>query len=214
MPTLLQHKPASVRRDGAGILRRGYGDDRRWWPEEERPAPTTALVGVGALLTAVVMLFVAFTSAYLARRQEDGWLPIAVPQVLWLTTAILLASSGTLEWARSRIGRGDAAGFRRGLAATAALGILFVLGQLAAWRQLSAQGLYLASTPHSAFFYLLTGAHGLHLLGGLGALGVVLLRAHRGAYTARDHTGVRVFALYWHFMDGLWLYLFGLLFWA
>jgi cytochrome c oxidase subunit III len=213
MPTLLQHKPASGRRGDAGILRRGYGDGGRS-PEDRPPAPTTSLVGVGALLAAVTMLFIAFTSAYLARRQEDGWLPIAVPPVLWLTTAMLLASSATLERARSRIARGDALGFRRGLSVTAALGVLFVLGQLVAWRQLSAQGLYLASTPHSAFFYLLTGAHGLHLLGGLGALGVVLLRAQGGAYTPRDHAGVRVFALYWHFMDGLWLYLFALLFWA
>jgi cytochrome c oxidase subunit III len=213
MPTLLQQKPPAGPRSGAGAPRGGDGGGGLP-PADGRPAPATALVGVGALLAAVAMLFVAFTSAYLARRQETGWVAIAVPPVLWLNTAVLLVSSATLESARARIARGDAGGFRRGLWETAGLGVLFLLGQLAAWRQLSAQGLYLAGNPHSAFFYLLTGVHGLHLLGGLAALGVVLLRASGGAYTPRAHTGVDVFALYWHFMDGLWLYLFALLFWA
>lgn len=210
---LVRDKTVSGRRDGAGIARRGYGDDGPA-PPEGRPRPSTALIGVGALLAAVTMLFVAFTTAYLARRQEAGWLAIAIPAVLWLNTAVLLSSSVTLEWARSRIARGDARGLRRGLSLTAALGVLFVLGQLAAWQQLSAAGLYLSSNPHSSFFYLLTGVHGLHLLGGLAALGAVLVRAYGGRYTPGDHTGVSVAALYWHFMDGLWLYLFALLFWA
>jgi len=213
MPTLLQHKPAIRRRGGADVLRRGYGGDGRP-PAEGAPAPYTALVGVGAFLGAVAMLFIAFTSAYVSRRAEAGWIAIAVPPVLWFNTAVLLASSAVLERARARIVRGDTEGLRRGLWVTAVLGAVFVLGQLAAWRQLSAAGLYLASDPHSAFFYLLTGVHGLHLLGGLAALGVVLVRATGGAYTPRDHMGVSVFALYWHFMDGLWLYLFALLFWA
>lgn len=213
MSTLLQQKPPAGPRSGAGAPRRGDGSGSLP-PEDGHPTPATALVGVGALLAAVAMLFVAFTTAYLARRQEAGWLAIAVPPVLWLNTAVLVLSSATLEGARVRITRGDVDGFQRGLWETAALGVLFLLGQVAAWRQLSAQGLYLASNPHSAFFYLLTGLHGLHLLGGLGALGWVLLRASGGAYTPRAHTGVGVFALYWHFMDGLWLYLFALLFWA
>ncbi len=213
MPTLLQHKPSSGRRGGVHVLRRGNGGDGRP-PAERAQAPYAPLVGVGAFLGAVTMLFIAFTSAYVSRRQEAGWLTIAVPPVLWVNTAVLLVSSAVLERARARIARGDTEGLRRGLWVTAALGAVFVLGQLAAWRQLSAAGLYLSSDPHSAFFYLLTGVHGLHLLGGLSALGWVLARASGGAYTPRDHMGVNVFALYWHFMDGLWLYLFALLFWA
>jgi cytochrome c oxidase subunit 3 len=221
MPTdLVRERPARGtrpggpgRRDGAGPRRRGDGGGGGGGAQARWASPMAALVAVGAVLAAVVMLFIAFTSAYLARRQEAGWTPIALPGVLWLNTAVLLASSGTLEWARGRIARGDQAGLRQGLGWTAGLGAAFVLGQLAAWRQLTAQGVYLVSNPHSSFFYLLTGAHGLHLLGGLAALAVVLLRASRGRYTAEDHTGVSVCALYWHFMDGLWLYLFALLFW-
>ena len=213
MSTLLQHKPTTGRHGGAHVLGRGYGGDGRP-PAERAPAPYTALVGVGAFLGAVTMLFIAFTSAYVSRRAEAGWTAIAVPPVLWFNTIALLASSAALERSRARIMRGDSEGLRRGLWVTAALGAVFVSGQFTAWRQLSAAGLYLTSDPHSAFFYLLTGVHGLHLLGGLAALGVVLVRATRGAYTRRDHMGVSVFSLYWHFMDGLWLYLFALLFWA
>jgi cytochrome c oxidase subunit 3 len=159
------------------------------------------------------MLFIAFTSAYMLRRQEAGWTPIVLPAVLWLNTAVLLASSGTLEWARGRAARDDQAGLRQALGWTAGLGAAFVLGQVVAWRQLVRQGVYIASNPHSSFFYLLTGAHGLHLLGGLAALAVVLVRAYQRRYTSEEHTGLNVFALYWHFLDGLWLYLFALLFW-
>lgn len=181
---------------------------------------------MAAALTAIAMLFVAFTTAYLARRQEPGWGAVTMPPVLWLTTALLLASSGALEWARRRIAAGDIRGLQRGLTATAWLGGGFLVGQIAAWRSLAAQGAYISANPHSGFFYLLTGAHGAHLLGGLVALGIILWKAYAGRYgvaslradsAARHHVtqaGVGVFALYWHFMDLLWLYLFALLFWA
>jgi len=179
------------------------------------PAPiSTGLVGVAALIAAVTMLFLAVTSAYLARRQETGWLSFAAPGVLWLNTAVLLASSATLEWARRRIRAGDVLGLRRGVEATAALGVVFVLGQLLAWHQLAAQGLFLVTNPHSSFFYVLTGVHGLHLLGGIGALATVLVRTWQGRYTADAHAGVTNCAAYWHFMDLLWLYLLVLLFWV
>ncbi|MHB8732020.1 MAG: cytochrome c oxidase subunit 3 [bacterium] len=183
-------------------------------PAASGPAVSAAVIGMAAALTAVTMLFVAFTTAYLARRQEPGWGTVAMPPVLWLTTALLLASSGTLEWARRRIAAGDIRGLRRGLTATAWLGGAFLVGQIAAWRSLAAQGAYISSNPHSGFFYLLTGAHGVHLLGGLAALGIIVWKAHAGRYGVASHAGIGVFALYWHFMDLLWLYLFALLFWA
>jgi cytochrome c oxidase subunit 3 len=175
---------------------------------------STAVIGMTAALAAVAMLFVALTTAYLARRQEPGWGSVTLPPVLWLTTALLLASSATLEWSRLRIARGDIRGLQRGLSATAWLGGAFLAGQLVAWRLLAAQGAYISSNPHSGFFYLLTGAHGAHLLGGLVALGIIVWKAHAGRYSVASHAGVGVFALYWHFMDVLWLYLFGLLLFA
>ncbi|HLW47287.1 MAG TPA: cytochrome c oxidase subunit 3 [bacterium] len=214
---LLKPRPAagrggtSIRPSGPiGYGRGGRGGE----PGPAGPAVSSAVIGIAAALAAVAMLFVAFTIAYLARRQEPGWGTVAMPPVLWLTTAILLSSSGTLEWARRRIAAGDIRGLQRGLAATAWLGVAFLLGQLAAWRSLAAQGAYISANPHSGFFYLLTGAHGAHLLGGLVALGIIVWKAYAGRYGVASHAGVGVFALYWHFMDLLWLYLFALLFWA
>ena len=134
--------------------------------------------------------------------------------MLWLNTALLLASSATLEWARRRIRRGDELGLRRGVEATAALGLLFAAGQVVAWHQLAAQGISLVTNPHSSFFYVLTATHGLHLLGGIAALAVVAVRTWQHRYTAERHGGVVNCAVYWHFLDLLWLYLFVLLFWA
>jgi cytochrome c oxidase subunit III len=187
---------------------------RRGEPSASEPAVSTGVIGVAAALVAVAMLFVAFTIAYLARRQEPGWGAVVMPPVLWLTTAILLASSGTLEWARRRIAAGDIRGLQRGLAATAGLGVAFLVGQLTAWHSLAAQGAYISANPHSGFFYLLTGAHGAHLLGGLVALGIIVWKAYAGRYGVASYAGVRVFSIYWHFMDVLWLYLFALLLWA
>lgn len=189
-------------------------DGRGGGPAASGPAASTAVIGVSAALVAVAMLFTAFTIAYVARRQEPGWGTVVMPPVLWLTTTMLLASSGTLEWARRRIAHGDIRGLQRGLAATAWLGVAFLAGQLIAWHQLAAQGAYISANQYSGFFYLLTGAHGAHLLGGLVALGIIVWKAYAERYGVASHAGVGVFALYWHFMDLLWLYLFALLFWA
>jgi cytochrome c oxidase subunit III len=213
MPTqIVNERPVTGRRDGAGTPGRGGGSGP--WSHERRPAASSGLIALGGFLSAVVMLFIAFTSAYVTRRQEAGWPEITLPWILWLNTAVLLGSSAALEWGRARLRRGDLAGLDRGLRVTAWLGIAFVVGQLFAWRSLARQGVYLASNPHSSFFYLLTGMHGLHLLGGLAALAVVSARSAARRYTPAAHDGLTVFTLYWHFMDGLWLYVFALLFWA
>ena len=153
-------------------------------------------VGLGAM----VMLFAAFTSALVVRKGASGdWRPIALPALLWLNTAVLALSSLTMEQARRR------AGFW--LQLTAGLGLVFLAGQVAAWRQLAAAGAYLASNPSSSFFYLLTGAHGLHLAGGVLALFYVVFRASRGRAWINRQAALETTALYWHFMDGLWIYL-------
>ena len=213
MPTQL------VERARPGVLRgvggRGFGpSDGGAGPSREPVPVSNGLLGVAAFIGAVTMLFLAITSAYVVRRQEVGWPALAVPAVLWLNTVVLLASSGTLEWARRRIRLGDAVGLRRGVELTAGLGLLFVIGQIIAWRQFAAQGIFLATNPHASFFYVLTALHGVHLLGGITALGVVAVRTWQGRYTAAEHAGLTNGATYWHFMDLLWIYLFVLLFWV
>jgi len=170
-------------------------------------------MGMAFALAAIAMLFVAFTTTYLGHRQDVGWTPIPLPGILWLDTGILVASSVAVEWGRRRLRAGDAIGFRRALTAGGMLGVAFLAGQLLAWQQLVHAGVYLASHPHSSFFYLLTGAHGVHLLGGLVAFAVILPRAWRGAYAPPGAVAVNVTSTYWHFLTGLWLYVFIILFW-
>jgi cytochrome c oxidase subunit 3 len=164
------------------------------------------------LVGAITILFAAFTSTFLARRGEADWRTGPLPSVLWLSTAVLLASSLAIEWARRRGRRGQMDQVWTGLVLTAGLGVAFLGTQLLAWRQLVSMGVYLTTNPHSAFFYLLTAMHGLHLAGGLAALGYAVVRTRKETSAARVLAVVNPAATYWHFLDGLWLYLFMILF--
>ena len=186
----------AARRDGDGD--RGSGLD-------------PARFGLWAFLGTVSMLFAGFTSAYVVRRAAADFRPFAVPDLLVWNSLALLASSATLELARRRLRGWDLAGARAFLSATGLLGGLFALGQLLVWRQLAGQGVYLASNPHSSFFYVLTGLHGLHLAGGLIWFGVVRRRLSRLTLTP-GQDGLGLFAAYWHYLDALWIYLALLLF--
>lgn len=163
-------------------------------------------------LVGIVMFFMALTSSFLVRKGlGDDWVAFGLPRVLWLNTLVLLASSVTIEVARRHLHEGCAAAFRRWWGFTSALGVLFVAGQLVAWRDLAAQGVFLATNPSSSFFYLLTALHGLHLLGGILALSYVAFRRWRRSRITQV-TAADLASIYWHFMDGLWLFLFALLY--
>lgn len=179
----------------------------------------TARVGLWILLVAVTMLFIAFTVSYLSRRSAPDWTSVPLPGILWVNTAILLLSSAVLEWARRSGARGEVDTMRRRLALAGGLGVVFLLGQIAAWRALAAAGVFMSTSPHSAFFYLLTAVHGLHLLGGLGGLGYALARtsgasgAGSGRSTGTGAAGsvaavpaLEGATLFWHFLAALWLY--------
>jgi cytochrome c oxidase subunit 3 len=157
------------------------------------------------------MLFVGFTSAFILRRASADWQPLAAPRILWLNTAVLFLSSATLERSRRRLVGWDLAGAQLWLGTTGLLGGLFVAGQWLAWQALAATGVFLATNPHSSFFYVLTGVHGVHLLGGLVWFVAVLRRIRRMGYTPGED-GLRLFATYWHFLAVLWAYLLFLLF--
>lgn len=169
--------------------------------------PAPAKTGIWVALAAITMSFAALTSA-LVVRQGSGmdWHHIPLPPILYLNTLVLLASSGTLELARRRLARYPqiAAGMRW-LVITASLGLLFVAGQYVAWLRLKSEGLYLATNPSSSFFYLLTGVHAVHVLGGLWGLAYVISKLKRSML---GHNTFVAASQYWHFMGILWLYLF------
>lgn len=199
----------------------GPKDSGEWPPgfsRDDALEPAKYRIGMLVGLASILMLFVALTSAYIVRQTQGlasdahAWVTIDMPPVLWATTALLLASSVTIELARRSLRRNEYSMFNAWIATTTVLGLSFVGGQVLAWQQLRQQGIYVNTYPHSSFFYLLTSLHGVHLLGGLIALAYVTLAALRLRISQRRRNAVEVTAIYWHFMDGLWLYIFFLLF--
>jgi len=190
----------------------GGGDPDRGGDGASRSAfADTARVGLWAFMGTVSMLFIGFTSAFLLRRASPDWQPLQAPSLLYASSAALVLSSLTLAIARRRLLGWDLVGSERWTLATGLLGAGFVAAQLGAWRQLARQGVFLATNPSSSFFYVLTGLHIIHLLGGLAWFSVVALRLRRMAF-APGEDGLGLFATYWHFLGGLWLYLLVLMF--
>jgi len=203
---------------GGPILPPGGGDDggegdddkspHRDWSATPRQYSTAIALG----LVAILMFFMALASAFIVLRRGSGvWVTVHLPVIVWANTVVLLGSSFTLETARRRLSLADVGGFRKFWMVTTILGFVFVAGQLVAWRQLVAQGVYIASNQASSFFYIFTGAHAVHLLGGVGALVYVLARKF-GETTVSRSTAAEVASYYWHFMDGLWVFLLALLY--
>jgi cytochrome c oxidase subunit III len=193
-------------------------------------------LGLVVAVVGIVMIFISFTSAYVVRqglptfdprtnRLVHDWFPVRLPALLLINTFVLLISSLTMELARRRAARDvmleqvtsiRAASGRSDnriswLALTVVLGLSFLIGQWMVWRELAATGFYLATGPSSSFVYLLTGVHGVHLLGGVLALlaacaASLLKQPADSRYVVLDVTG-----WYWHFMAALWVYIFCLL---
>jgi cytochrome c oxidase subunit III len=163
-------------------------------------------------MISILIFFLGLCSAFLALRHvSQVWVPLHLPRILWLNTAILLLSSYTLVKARQRLSALDFPAFRKLWRVTTILGSLFLAGQLIAWLQLVAAGLYIASSQATSFFYIFTVAHAVHLLGGLTALLYVATRDFEKGEISRT-TAVEVTSYYWHFMDGLWVFLLLLLY--
>ncbi|HJQ26207.1 MAG TPA: cytochrome c oxidase subunit 3 [Blastocatellia bacterium] len=205
---------------GGGKPPKPGGGDEPWPPgftRDDAIEPSKFRVGMWVGMASILMLFVSLTSAYVLRQSQGlgdrrDWLPLQMPRVLWLTTALLLVSSMTIEMARRALRRNRFGWFRWLICLTTLLGLAFLAGQLRAWVVLVGQGVYVYSHPHSSFFYILTSLHAIHLLGGIVALLIVAVAAMRLRITRTKRNAVDVTVMYWHFMDVLWVYLFVLLF--
>ena len=187
----------------------GDGDNRG---RKGSPSPKRYSTAITIALVSILMFFMALASAFIVlRRGSDVWVAIHLPRILLLNTLILLASSFTLEAARRRLSLADPSGFRKLWLLTTGLGILFVAGQFVAWRQLVSQGIYIASNQASSFFYIFTGAHAAHLLGGVAVLLYVSFRKMDSKKVSLPALA-EIASYYWHFMDGLWIFLLALLY--
>ena len=189
------------------------GGDGRGEPDSSFPVSARQMA-TWLLMTGVGMLFAGLTSAYIVLRGVPTWEHLQLPPLVWGNTLILLASSLTIDLARRAIKTDSLSVVRLWLGVTAALGAVFVLGQITLWRQMTATGLLLTSTLHSSFFYVLSGVHAVHILGGLIGLTWVSVQAWNNRLSSISFEPLRLCATYWHFMGGVWLYLILLLVFA
>lgn len=174
----------------------------------ERPAAKTAL---WVFLGVATSLFALFISAYSMRLSFLDWAPLPQPRLLAVNTAVLVGASLAMEWTVRAARRADRDGLRRGLWASGLLTMGFLLGQLLVWKQLNDAGYFVSASAATAFFYLLTAAHGLHVLGGLVAWGRATAAARRGRDPERIKLTVELCATYWHYLLAVWVVLFALL---
>lgn len=187
-------------------IERGWGGGGG--PDGRGSSRRASFTGLFVLLAASTMVFAAFTSAMVVRRGlSDDWTSMPKPPILWVNTAVLLASSIVLDFSRRALKKGDRSSFNLWWSVATGLGIAFLIGQAWAWRILKDSGVFVSSNPSSSFFYVLTAAHAFHLLGGVTALVWVDVQALRLRLGPAKRTAIDVSAIFWHFLDGLWVYL-------
>ncbi|MCO6510718.1 MAG: heme-copper oxidase subunit III [Aridibacter famidurans] len=225
---------SSFRSSGSGSKNNGGGGDdgsdgddpgrpepggREAMPEEKNSEKSRILTWF--LLIVVLMTFAGLIGAYVvvATNAALEWRPFDLPVQVWVSTAIILLSSLTYHFGKQAVLNDDGAGARRSFLLTTVLGAGFISSQILAWMALVDRGLYMRGNPYAGFFYVLTAVHAVHVIGGIVALGYILLRIwnHNGlSNEARNKNKVEaeVVGWYWHTMDGLWLVLLFLLgFW-
>ena len=194
---------------------------RPWQPEQgavdnldegSAYALPTATVGLRLFLAVVTVVFSLMVIAYSDRMVVPDWRAFPSPWLLWLNTAMLVLSSVALQWTLGNARRGRFDRVKSGLVAGGVYALAFIIGQLLAWQYLAASGYFVADNPSIAFFYLLTAAHGLHLLGGMVALVRTGTKVWRGdVEPARLRLSIELCTVYWHYLLVVWLVLFGLL---
>lgn len=159
-------------------------------------------------MVTVVMLFAAWTSAYIVRQAEGNWLDYDLPEIFWLTSGIVVLSSFTLQWAYFSAKKDNFVQLRLGMVLTVILGIAFLIGQWYSWIALVDRDVFFVGNPAGSFLYVLTGMHGLHLISGLIFLIIVLISSFQFKVHSKAMVPMEMLTTYWHFLGGLWLYLF------
>jgi cytochrome c oxidase subunit III len=162
-------------------------------------------------IVSIVMLFAGLTSAYVVRADNGNWLVFHLPSIAIVSTAIIVTSSLTMFIAQSAIKKDNYRLTSLALFATLALGIAFFFTQIQAWKELTAQGIYFVgkyANASGSFLYLIALVHLAHMIGGLIALAVSLTKSLLKKYSSSDYLGIELTAIYWHFLDFLWVYLF------
>ena len=180
--------------------------------ESSYQAPFNARPKVVALTTFLAVatsFFALILSAYSLRMDYGDWVPLTEPQLLWLNTGVLVLASIAFQWTRNSAVHGEASKLKPGLMAGGLLTAAFLVGQFIAWQQLNAAGQFASSNPANSFFYLLTGIHGLHILGGMYVWARATVKVMGGSASDAVRHSVELCTIYWHFLLLVWLVLFG-----
>ena len=159
-------------------------------------------------IVTVIMIFAALTSAYIVRQADGNWVIFELPGLFLVTTAIILVSSGTMHWAYLSVKKDNLEAAKLAIAITTVLGIGFLVGQYLAWGELVKNNVHLVGNPSGSFVYVISGLHGLHIIGGVIFLIVVLVSIFQLKVHSKNLLRIEMCATYWHFLGGLWLYLF------
>ena len=163
-------------------------------------------------MVSVIMIFGALTSAYIVRQAEGNWLDFEMPTMFWITSGIILASSVTMHWAYLSAKKDNIEMAKVAMTLTVILGLGFLVGQWLGWKELVAGGIYLVGRESSgvsgSFMYVISGLHGVHVISGVLFLIVVSVNVFRLKIHSKKLSQIEMCTTYWHFLDGLWLYLF------
>jgi cytochrome c oxidase subunit 3 len=162
-------------------------------------------------LGVVAVLFALFVTAYFVRMELDDWRPMPESPLLWFNTFVLFLGSVALQWTRQVVRRGEVSRTKIGLALGGLLTTGFIIGQLAVWREMNGGGYQVYSNPANSFFYVLTGLHALHILGGLWVWMRAGFKVWFGTAVDKIRLSVELCSVYWHFLLLVWLVLFALL---
>ena len=167
------------------------------------------MVALATLLAVITSFFALVVSAYTLRMELGDWIPLTEPQLLWTNTAVLVLASIAFQWTRNAASAGITQRLKPGLVVTGLLTTTFLVGKYVAWQQLNASGHYVTSNPANAVFFLMTGVHALHILGGM----YVWARATMRVFSGNDNVeeSIQLCTVYWHFLLVVWLALFGLM---
>ncbi|GAB3653884.1 hypothetical protein GCM10028791_24230 [Echinicola sediminis] len=162
-------------------------------------------------IVSVVMIFAALTSAFIVRQGEGNWLEYDLPEILWFTSGVILLSSASMHWAYVSAKKDQMSSLKLALSITTILGLAFLVGQWFSWVALVERDVYFVGNPAGSFMYVLTGLHGVHLISGVIFLIIVLFSSFKYSIHSKRMNTMEMCATYWHFLGGLWLYLFAFL---
>lgn len=159
-------------------------------------------------IVSVVMIFAALTSAFIVRQGEGNWLEYDLPQILWVTSGIIILSSITMHWAYISAKKDQLSQLKLALGLTTVLGLAFLVGQWFSWEALVERDVYFVGNPAGSFLYVFTGLHAVHLISGVIFLIIVLISSFRYRIHSQKMNVMEMCVTYWHFLGGLWIYLF------